>query len=147
MRNLPAATNYVFPFTAVFPAFSAALRPLIPPSPLALPSAFGGLAQPQPQPQPQPADPGQTPALYSAMLNVTIYRDERDAILARWNQLQAKWGVGKGELIADFAVGSGYGLGCVCEPSLYPGMFVKCQLTCFLETYSFVSFQCESLTR
>ena len=31
------------------------------------------------------------------MLNVTIYRDERDAILAKWNQLQAKWGVGKGE--------------------------------------------------
>ncbi|XP_043195038.1 nucleoporin p54-like isoform X2 [Amphibalanus amphitrite] len=58
--------------------------------------AFGALGQPQQPQQAQPADQSQTPALYSAMLNVTIYRDERDAILAKWNQLQAKWGVGKG---------------------------------------------------
>ena len=38
------------------------------------------------------------------MLNVTIYRDERDAILAKWNQLQAKWGVGKGESRLDRVV-------------------------------------------
>ena len=52
--------------------------------------------------QPQPTQAvAQAPAgnpveqLYSAVLQVSVFGDERDAILARWNMLQASWGSGK----------------------------------------------------
>ena len=35
-------------------------------------------------------------SISSALLMPTIYGDERDAIIAKWNQLQAFWGTGKG---------------------------------------------------
>jgi len=58
----------------------------------------GGLfSQPQPPPQQQqPAQPGSTvDTLYNAVLHCSLYGDERDAIIARWNMLQASWGTGK----------------------------------------------------
>ena len=35
-------------------------------------------------------------SISSALLMPTIYGDERDAIIAKWNQLQAFWGTGSG---------------------------------------------------
>jgi nuclear pore complex protein Nup54 len=32
-----------------------------------------------------------------AVFNCNVYGDERDTILARWNFLQAHWGIGKGK--------------------------------------------------
>lgn len=47
--------------------------------------------------------PAQTPAQSNQLINTasalsapTLLGDERDAILAKWNQLQAFWGTGKG---------------------------------------------------
>ncbi|XP_044728605.1 probable nucleoporin Nup54 [Chrysoperla carnea] len=59
-------------------------------------TTFGStLGQPQQQQQQQPSpDPNQT--LINAVLNVRIFGDERDTIIAKWNLLQASWGVGKG---------------------------------------------------
>lgn len=37
----------------------------------------------------------QVQQLYNAVLHCTLFGDERDAILARWNMLQASWGVGR----------------------------------------------------
>lgn len=34
--------------------------------------------------------------LVTALTAPMIYGDERDAIIAKWNQLQASWGTGKG---------------------------------------------------
>lgn len=31
----------------------------------------------------------------NSILNVSIFGDERDAVLAKWNYLQAQWGTGK----------------------------------------------------
>lgn len=49
----------------------------------------------------QPQQPGQTQStqLYqqvTALSAPTLLGDERDSILAKWNQLQAYWGTGKG---------------------------------------------------
>ncbi|XP_069702368.1 nucleoporin p54 [Periplaneta americana] len=52
---------------------------------------FGqAFAQPQQQVQPNPLE-----ALYNAVFNCNVYGDERDSTLARWNLLQALWGIGK----------------------------------------------------
>ncbi|XP_046870898.1 nucleoporin p54 isoform X3 [Hypomesus transpacificus] len=53
----------------------------------------GGLFGQQPQAQPQPTQLYQQVTALSAP---TLLADERDAILAKWNQLQAYWGTGKG---------------------------------------------------
>ncbi|ALC41604.1 Nup54 [Drosophila busckii] len=56
---------------------------------------FGGtnfmLGQPQQQPAPISADE----AFAQSILNVSIFGDERDNIVAKWNYLQAMWGTGK----------------------------------------------------
>lgn len=58
-------------------------------------STLGQTSFQQPQQQQQPApDPNQLIA--NAVLNVKIFGDERDTILAKWNLLQASWGIGKG---------------------------------------------------
>lgn len=65
---------------------------------------FGGMQQPggglfgQPQQQQQlqqqqPTNPIEQ--LYHAVLHCSVFGDERDNILARWNMLQASWGIGK----------------------------------------------------
>jgi len=41
----------------------------------------------------QTADPVEN--LYHAVLHCSLYNDERDSIIARWNMLQASWGQGK----------------------------------------------------
>ncbi|XP_056011625.1 nuclear pore complex protein Nup54-like [Ostrea edulis] len=53
--------------------------------------------------QTNPLQPQQTQQVSSNLENITtavtlpqIYGDERDAIIAKWNQLQAAWGTGKG---------------------------------------------------
>ncbi|PNF28321.1 hypothetical protein B7P43_G03474 [Cryptotermes secundus] len=54
-------------------------------------SAFGQyLTQPQQQVPPSPLE-----ALHNAALNCSVYEDERDTTLARWNLLQALWATGK----------------------------------------------------
>ena len=60
--------------------------------------AFGqpqqmGLQQQQQQQQQQRANPVEQ--LYSAVLQCSLFGDERDTIIARWNMLQASWGIGK----------------------------------------------------
>ena len=57
---------------------------------------FTGLGQPQPQ---QQVPPNPVEALYNAVFSCTVYGDERDSTLARWNLLQALWGTGKGKYI------------------------------------------------
>ena len=39
---------------------------------------------------------GEFETLVAAILNPRMFGDERDNILAKWNQLQASWGIGKG---------------------------------------------------
>jgi nuclear pore complex protein Nup54 len=51
--------------------------------------------------QPQTFAPAQqtgipVESVLSSVLYCNVYGDERDAILARWNLLQAAWGTGKG---------------------------------------------------
>lgn len=53
--------------------------------------AVGGLFGQQAQ-----AQPNQLINTASALSAPTLLNDERDAILAKWNQLQAFWGTGKG---------------------------------------------------
>lgn len=43
-------------------------------------------------------------AVLSSVLYCNVYGDERDAILARWNLLQAAWGTGKGISIFSFSL-------------------------------------------
>ncbi|NXI21847.1 NUP54 protein, partial [Sterrhoptilus dennistouni] len=71
---------------------------------------FGGFGTQQQQQQQQTTlgsglfnQPAQTPAQSNQLINTasalsapTLLGDERDAILAKWNQLQAFWGTGKG---------------------------------------------------
>ncbi len=62
-------------------------------------STFGGFGQATPQPvAPVPVQQSGTAveAVLSSVLYCNVYGDERDAILARWNLLQAAWGTGKG---------------------------------------------------
>lgn len=59
-------------------------------------SGFGQTQQPQ---QPGIAGlqaPNALDAFYNSVFNCNIFGDERDQILAKWNLLQALWGVGKG---------------------------------------------------
>lgn len=56
-------------------------------------SATGGLFGQQGQ---APAQSNQLINTASALNAPTLLNDERDAILAKWNQLQAFWGTGKG---------------------------------------------------
>jgi nuclear pore complex protein Nup54 len=53
---------------------------------------LAGLTQPQQQVPPNPVE-----ALHNAVFNCNVYGDERDTTLARWNLLQALWGIGKGK--------------------------------------------------
>ena len=55
--------------------------------------ALGGLFS---QPTQAPAQSNQLINTASALSAPTLLGDERDAILAKWNQLQAFWGTGKG---------------------------------------------------
>lgn len=55
--------------------------------------ALGGLFG---QPTQAPAQSNQLINTASALSAPTLLGDERDAILAKWNQLQAFWGTGKG---------------------------------------------------
>ncbi|XP_072570737.1 nucleoporin p54 isoform X3 [Paramormyrops kingsleyae] len=65
---------------------------------------FGGFnVQPQQQQGGLFGQPGQAPSQSNQLINTasalsapTLLGDERDAILAKWNQLQAFWGTGKG---------------------------------------------------
>ncbi|KAM6900814.1 nucleoporin p54 isoform 1-T1 [Lycodopsis pacificus] len=68
-------------------------------------SGFGGFNIQQTQQQPgslfgqqaqQQAQPSQLYQQVTALSAPTLLGDERDSILARWNQLQAYWGTGKG---------------------------------------------------
>lgn len=43
--------------------------------------------------QPQPPNPDE--AFAESVFNVSIYGDERDTVIAKWNYLQAMWGSGK----------------------------------------------------
>jgi nuclear pore complex protein Nup54 len=54
-------------------------------------NAFG-----QPQQQQQPQQPALTPEqiFLQSIYNVSIFGDERDTSIARWNYLQAQWGSG-----------------------------------------------------
>lgn len=55
----------------------------------------GGLFGQQAQ-QPGQAQPTQLFQQVTALSAPTLLGDERDSILAKWNQLQAYWGTGKG---------------------------------------------------
>jgi len=65
-------------------------------------AGFGTTTQQQQQQQQQAQtaaaqQPGaQVESVFSSVLYCNVYGDERDAILARWNLLQAAWGTGKG---------------------------------------------------
>ncbi|EDW47572.1 GM20361 [Drosophila sechellia] len=65
------------------------LEALAPTSPLALG------AEPSDLPQQQPAPISADEAFAQSILNVSIFGDERDKIVAKWNYLQATWGTGK----------------------------------------------------
>jgi len=58
------------------------------------PAAAGtGFGAPAVGAQNNPANP--VDSLYTAVLHCSLYNDERDSIIARWNMLQASWGKGK----------------------------------------------------
>lgn len=60
----------------------------------AQPSAFSFTNPQQPQvPQQQEISPDE--AFAQSIFNVSIFNDERDATIAKWNFLQASWGTGK----------------------------------------------------
>lgn len=66
----------------------------------AQPPAFGStFGQPQQQFQQQqlqqPPPLTQDEAFANSILKVSIFGDERDAVIAKWNYLQAQWGTGK----------------------------------------------------
>eukprot|EP00088_Acartia_fossae_P035951 TRINITY_DN370_c0_g1_i6.p1 TRINITY_DN370_c0_g1~~TRINITY_DN370_c0_g1_i6.p1 ORF type:complete len:633 (-),score=194.92 TRINITY_DN370_c0_g1_i6:154-2052(-) len=54
---------------------------------------FQGQQQLQQQQQQQQANPVEE--LFNSVLHCSLFGDERDALIARWNMLQASWGVGK----------------------------------------------------
>jgi len=59
-------------------------------------SSFGAFGQPQQQQQQQPpqqANPVEE--LFNSVLHCSLFGDERDSLIARWNMLQASWGTGK----------------------------------------------------
>jgi hypothetical protein len=57
-------------------------------------SLFGQQVNPMQQQQ-QQLQPQEDPVV-TAVMNVNCTGDERDAILSRWNLIQAQWGTGKG---------------------------------------------------
>uniref|UniRef100_A0A8C9SDU0 54 kDa nucleoporin n=1 Tax=Scleropages formosus TaxID=113540 RepID=A0A8C9SDU0_SCLFO len=81
--------------TGAFGGFGAATTSAAPGSTFsfAAPSNTGGLFGPQAQ---APSQSNQLIHTASALSAPTLLGDERDAILAKWNQLQAFWGTGKG---------------------------------------------------
>jgi hypothetical protein len=56
---------------------------------------FGAPQQQQSQPQ------SQDELVYTAVLAVNLFGDERDAVLAKCNLLQAQWGTGKGMIYCN----------------------------------------------
>ncbi|XP_022227777.2 probable nucleoporin Nup54 isoform X1 [Drosophila obscura] len=56
---------------------------------------FGGTSFMLGQPQQQPAPISADEAFAQSILNVSIFGDERDNIVAKWNYLQSMWGTGK----------------------------------------------------
>lgn len=78
-------------FTYIFAAFGKPATATVTPGF----GGFGGtnfmLGQPQQQPVPISSDE----AFAQSILNVSIFGDERDNIVAKWNYLQAMWGTGK----------------------------------------------------
>jgi nuclear pore complex protein Nup54 len=62
---------------------------------------FGGFQQQQQQPlfqqqqQPQQQQNSEIANLCTAVTACAVFGDDRDALMARWNLLQASWGVGK----------------------------------------------------
>lgn len=61
-------------------------------------AGFGtSFGQPQQQLQPQQQPQALTPdeAFAQSIFNVSIFGDERDTVIAKWNYLQAMWGRGK----------------------------------------------------
>ncbi|XP_030557703.1 probable nucleoporin Nup54 [Drosophila novamexicana] len=56
---------------------------------------FGGTNFMMGQPQQQPVPISSDEAFAQSILNVSIFGDERDNIVAKWNYLQAMWGTGK----------------------------------------------------
>ncbi|KAH8416057.1 hypothetical protein KR222_007295 [Zaprionus bogoriensis] len=80
-------------------AFGSAFgKPAATATPATVTPGFGGfggtnfmLGQPQQQPVPISSDE----AFAQSILNVSIFGDERDNIVAKWNYLQAMWGTGK----------------------------------------------------
>ncbi|CAG2252553.1 NUP54 [Mytilus edulis] len=73
-------------------------------------TGFGAIGGPQlqaqQQQQAQQAQQSNLELLGTAVTLPQIYGDERDAIIAKWNQLQAYWGTGKGFYSSNgFAVG------------------------------------------
>jgi hypothetical protein len=55
------------------------------------------------QQQQQLQQPQEDPVV-TAVMNVNCTGDERDAILSRWNLIQAQWGTGKGLVMLIFPV-------------------------------------------
>lgn len=64
-------------------------------------TAFGGFGQQQQQQfsqqqqQPQQQQPSESDLIDYAVYACSVFGDDRDDILRRWNMLQACWGVGK----------------------------------------------------
>lgn len=62
-------------------------------------TGFGTFGQPQQQQQQfmqqQPVQLSPDDAFAQSVLNVSIFGDERDTVIAKWNYLQALWGKGK----------------------------------------------------
>lgn len=59
-------------------------------------TGFSGFGQPQQQQQQQQQAPQSAEDIFSqAIFNVSIFGDERDTVIARWNYLQALFGTGK----------------------------------------------------
>jgi len=57
---------------------------------------FGGFTAPPAAPPPsQPGPQGSDAALYQAVAQCSLYNDTRDAIIGRYNLVQASWGQGK----------------------------------------------------
>lgn len=58
-------------------------------------TGFGTFGQPQQLTQQQPVQLSPDDAFAQSVLNVSIFGDERDTVIAKWNYLQALWGKGK----------------------------------------------------
>jgi len=58
-------------------------------------SLFGGQNQQQQLQQQQHQKQNPVDELFNSVLHCSLFGDERDGIIARWNMLQASWGVGK----------------------------------------------------